>query len=441
MRLFEGKKVHSHVSRSCNDTLPDLSFDFRDGCVHKLGRLDFVEFVPASKITRISREHCQFVLDASHIILLKNMSGNGTWVNSIRIGVGNSVALQTGDVVAFLLDEDNHPLVEYKFELEEVPSMVTELMQVTRPYIPVGHVEDELQVHVGQLVNILGMMRSMILCCCFQFWSKERKGLFGYCLNGIGQLGWVPLANLGSVEICPPDLTFRGVDPGRIFVVAIGQTDYENEKRPLLGTENDLKQMRDFWTQLGSKVVSSANLTADSILEKLRDVRKFMEASNQYDLFVFYFSGHGSKGCIFGVDNKSVPIGDITSMFDAHNFYDFRNKPKLLIWDCCRGKEHEVAQMKGVESPRWIGKNANFVHIYSTVEGTASFGQGQGGVFTSRFLESMRTCSSRRIDDIVAATNTMMGSFESLGATQTAQIINSLNNECLFYPLLLPLPK
>ena len=39
--------------------------------------------------------------------------------------------------------------------------------------IPVGHVEDELQVHVGQLVNILGMMRSMILCCCFQFWSSH----------------------------------------------------------------------------------------------------------------------------------------------------------------------------------------------------------------------------------------------------------------------------
>ena len=66
-------------------------------------------------------------------------------------------------------------------------------------------------------------------------------------------------------------------------------------------------------------------------------IRSEIERNERNDGLVLYYSGHGIKDCIILSNGKSFPIQEIINIFDGEQCVQLRNKPKIMIYDCCRG--------------------------------------------------------------------------------------------------------
>ena len=55
------------------------------------------------------------------------------------------------------------------------------------------------------------------------------------------------------------------------------------------------------------------------------------------DCFVLVLLSHGSKDGVFGVDGKSISHEDIRKTFNGQNFKVFKDKPKVVLIQACRG--------------------------------------------------------------------------------------------------------
>ena len=75
----------------------------------------------------------------------------------------------------------------------------------------------------------------------------------------------------------------------------------------------------------------------------LLKIRSEIERNERNDGLVLYYSGHGIKDgikdCIILSNGKPFPIRQIINVFDGEQCVQLRNKPKIMIYDCCRGKK------------------------------------------------------------------------------------------------------
>eukprot|EP00479_Gromia_sphaerica_P011985 TRINITY_DN6127_c0_g1_i3.p1 TRINITY_DN6127_c0_g1~~TRINITY_DN6127_c0_g1_i3.p1 ORF type:complete len:194 (-),score=26.91 TRINITY_DN6127_c0_g1_i3:10-534(-) len=55
--------------------------------------------------------------------------------------------------------------------------------------------------------------------------------------------------------------------------------------------------------------------------------------------FMFYFSGHGTVDSIIGDDMKYVSRADLVDIFQPEKCPALSYKPKIFLWDCCRGPQ------------------------------------------------------------------------------------------------------
>jgi hypothetical protein len=84
------------------------------------------------------------------------------------------------------------------------------------------------------------------------------------------------------------------------FVVLIGNTKYQFPVNQLASCERDVELMEDYWNHLEgvkAEVRPRNNLDKASMHAFLTELGKELRLpeSKKYDLFVFYFSGHGDK--------------------------------------------------------------------------------------------------------------------------------------------------
>ena len=71
-------------------------------------------------ITRVSRQHflIRHVGDAaSPRFVLEDTAANGTWLNGVRIGKGQQLPLQHGDMITVLYNDHEVPLLQFRFIL------------------------------------------------------------------------------------------------------------------------------------------------------------------------------------------------------------------------------------------------------------------------------------------------------------------------------------
>lgn len=71
-------------------------------------------------ITRVSRQHfcIRHVGDvASPRFVLEDTAANGTWLNGVRIGKGQQLPLQHGDMITVLYNDHDVPLLQFRFLL------------------------------------------------------------------------------------------------------------------------------------------------------------------------------------------------------------------------------------------------------------------------------------------------------------------------------------
>ena len=67
---------------------------------------------------------------------------------------------------------------------------------------------------------------------------------------------------------------------------------------------------------------------------------------NNIDCFIFIYSGHGDEDVITCSDGKKYSISTIQGFFDNSTLTSLSGKPKLFLYDCCRGADVQRSPTK-----------------------------------------------------------------------------------------------
>ncbi|XP_072261809.1 caspase-6 isoform X2 [Pyxicephalus adspersus] len=104
------------------------------------------------------------------------------------------------------------------------------------------------------------------------------------------------------------------------------------------GTQTDQLNLERRLTQLGFEVKHYFNLPADEVHQKIQDAAT--TDHSDADCFLCVFLSHGENGHIFAYDSP-IEIKELTSPFKGDKCKSLAGKPKVFIFQACRGTLHD----------------------------------------------------------------------------------------------------
>lgn len=156
----------------------------------------------------------------------------------------------------------------------------------------------------------------------------------------------------------------------RGLVLIITNIDYKHSgKEPRSSAKHDESNLKQLFDQMGFHVISYCNLTGEELLEKIKKFSQYKELRNVDSCFII-ISSHGNIHTqyeiteIVGVDrneenemqnSKTVLCTDILDYFTAENCPHLAGKPKIFIFQLCRGDKKQ----KSVKKPRHTTDTSN----------------------------------------------------------------------------------
>ena len=114
-----------------------------------------------------------------------------------------------------------------------------------------------------------------------------------------------------------------------------GNNNVSEEKSSRKDKEIEHKLEQEFGNIINQNKVNNG-INFGDYLVKIRSGIDFLEKN---DGLIFYYSGHGIKNKIILANGKRYWIKDIISTFDGKSCVHLRDKPKVFIFDCCRGND------------------------------------------------------------------------------------------------------
>jgi|ERR1712137_8512 len=129
----------------------------------------------------------------------------------------------------------------------------------------------------------------------------------------------------------------------RGLALVIGNSEYQTLDY-LPGVEGDVEQITQALQILRYETICIMNVTAAEMRRRITNfAQRCLETD---DSCILYFSGHGGDGLLVGTDDRYVNISSEIVPILADNLPGptWEEKPKILIFDCCRSlppKEEE----------------------------------------------------------------------------------------------------
>ncbi|ELT90956.1 hypothetical protein CAPTEDRAFT_109747, partial [Capitella teleta] len=129
--------------------------------------------------------------------------------------------------------------------------------------------------------------------------------------------------------------------PRGIAVIINNETFDDEDRFPKReSSDYDVINMEELFRELYFLVKKYTNKSAQGIISCLQYERSNIPTS---DIFVAVIMSHGSRDSVYGTDGKSVPIDDITAIFNGDNCQQLRETPKLFFIDACQGGGTSIA--------------------------------------------------------------------------------------------------
>ena len=164
----------------------------------------------------------------------------------------------------------------------------------------------------------------------------------------------------------------RAKDLQNPFVIVVGIENYSQSHFDNLdGVAWDIKNMIKLWSKVyhycDIETLSNSNKNknekGDKILKDrqefedyLRIIRGKIDANKRNDGLLFIYSGHGIKDAIILANGIKFKLCKIFEIFNGKECVFLRDKPKVFILDCCRGKN--IAETyKKIENNNNFGQN------------------------------------------------------------------------------------
>lgn len=189
----------------------------------------------------------------------------------------------------------------------------------------------------------------------------------------------------------------------KTYAIIIGVADYQNYSEyngDLNYTINDAKKFYDFLQSKKGGYVPSANiiLLTNEQASKTNIIAKakaLFSKANKNDRVIFYFSGHGSKGCFVPYDvtlygDNLLYFSEVKAIFRCA-----KCKTKLLFADSCFSGSMKNLKTKtidnSIKNEIKSSSNMNIVVMMSCQGNETSMEMGdlQQGLFTYYLMEGM----------------------------------------------------
>ncbi|XP_788060.1 caspase-3-like [Strongylocentrotus purpuratus] len=108
-----------------------------------------------------------------------------------------------------------------------------------------------------------------------------------------------------------------------------------DSKKERKGSDVDLANVKHVFTEIGYTADEAQDLTAEDIRLELKNLtRKILPSHTSV---VLVFMSHGKKEGIQGTDEGVVTVEEIKDMFSGNNCPALIGKPKIMIFQACRG--------------------------------------------------------------------------------------------------------
>ena len=146
------------------------------------------------------------------------------------------------------------------------------------------------------------------------------------------------------------------------------------------------------------------SLLAETRLRLLKSIK----AGENFDGFVFVFSGHGYKDGIITSDNKRIKTDYIEKYFSAKEIPLFKDKPKIYIIDACRSirgvlpitdekgdsryVEHRAGNVNKLKRYKYYHPFSNTLTIYGNTQGYGVSGSEKGGSLITTMSNYLMQC-------------------------------------------------
>ncbi|XP_023780492.1 caspase-6 [Cyanistes caeruleus] len=104
------------------------------------------------------------------------------------------------------------------------------------------------------------------------------------------------------------------------------------------GTMADRNSLKRSLTDLGFEVRLFEDLKAEDVLQKIEEASR--DDHSNADCFVCVFLSHGEDDHIYAYDDK-IKIQKITDLFRGDKCQSLVGKPKIFIFQACRGDKHD----------------------------------------------------------------------------------------------------
>ncbi|CAG9854076.1 unnamed protein product [Phyllotreta striolata] len=185
----------------------------------------------------------------------------------------------------------------------------------------------------------------------------------------------------------PPNNTINTIVPtyemkarrkGMALIINNVHFDKKTDERK--GAEFDEINLKNLLKEMGFEVKSHSNQTVSKMKEKIKNFSKDKSLQNvNVSLVVMMSHGTNKKNGlpmpgnyteVIGTDGKGLAVDEVLAEFTGENCKGMKGKPKIFIFQCCRGarSEYQVDAM-----PFGIAKNhADMLVAYSTLPGLYS---------------------------------------------------------------------
>ncbi|XP_063818732.1 caspase-2 isoform X2 [Pseudophryne corroboree] len=179
------------------------------------------------------------------------------------------------------------------------------------------------------------------------------------------------------------------------------------------GGEVDLVSLKQLFSHLNYQVVVRSNITAQKMISEL-DLFSSLPEHARLDSCIVCILSHGVDGAVYGADGKLLQLQDVFTKLDNAHCPQLQNKPKMFIFQSCRGEEADrgVDQQDGREqagSPgceqsdagKEDGKvrlptQSDMICAYACLRGTVSLRNTKRG---SWFIQDMTEVFSKHAKD------------------------------------------
>ena len=212
------------------------------------------------------------------------------------------------------------------------------------------------------------------------------------------------------------------------------------------GSEHDVDRLRKTFTKIGFDIQYEENPTAAGILVKLQD---FAMAGWPMCSAVIAILAHGRDQEILGSDGNSVSERRIYQIFDTENCPKLRGKPKLFIFQACRGENFIRGSLRKdsgfldpyqseptwsnlcLDGPSRIPIMADMITAYATVAGYA-VGRDEytGSIFIQKLCDVFDAYArnNMHVADLLTKVNGEVAHWESEYAGKPAKQMSEIRH-------------